>query len=375
MKSIKITLFAAALAGALCSCSNDSDKLDLVAGQNEDLAPAVADFVNKTVVPTYHDLATEAIELAQICAEMKEASTTAELQSLIDRAGVKWKEARTHWELSEAFLYGAAADYNIDPHIDSWPLDYDQLDRTLRTPTMMDKLDQNDDDAIASLGYSLLGFHAIEYMLFADGAPRAAATLTPQMLVYTAAVARDLRNQTILLEASWSPAGISAERAQILEDADLTPSANYGSYMLMAGQPGSIYRSNLAAMQQIVQGCVDIADEVANTKIFTAYSSSDVDYIESPHSKNSQKDFADNIRSIRNVYCGSNPGDASVSQYIRVSNPTLDAEIRDAIEAAIADIEAARAPFVDNINDQSWGKAHNSVNHLADLLGEALNEL
>ncbi len=162
MKSLKLTLMAAAVAGALCSCSDDTDSsIDFVADRNEALAPAVACYVNNTVVPTYHNLATEAIELADICAQMKEAATAAELQSLIERAGIKWKEARTHWELSEAFLFGAAADYNIDPHIDSWPLDYDQLDRTLRTQTMMDKLDQNDDDAIASLGYSLLGFHAL----------------------------------------------------------------------------------------------------------------------------------------------------------------------------------------------------------------------
>ena len=33
----------------------------------------------------------------------------------------------TKWEQSEAFLYGAATAYGIDPHIDSWPLDKDKL--------------------------------------------------------------------------------------------------------------------------------------------------------------------------------------------------------------------------------------------------------
>ena len=38
-----------------------------------------------------------------------------------------FKNACREWERSEAFLYGAAANNEIDPHIDSWPLDHDQM--------------------------------------------------------------------------------------------------------------------------------------------------------------------------------------------------------------------------------------------------------
>ena len=43
--------------------------------------------------------------------------------------------ARREWERSEAFLYGAAANNEIDPHIDSWPLDHDQMVEASTTRT------------------------------------------------------------------------------------------------------------------------------------------------------------------------------------------------------------------------------------------------
>ena len=102
------------------------------------------------------------------------------------------------------------------------------------------------------------------------------------------------------------------------------------------------------AAEEIIQGCIDIADEVGNTKIGRPHSGSsleDKNYIESPYSLNSIEDFVDNIISIRNAYCGTNAGDASVSDYVKSVDKDLDTELRRAIDEAIAAISAIPEPF------------------------------
>jgi uncharacterized iron-regulated protein len=65
-------------------------------------------------------------------------------------AAEAWKETRKHWELSEAFLFGAVADFGIDPHIDTWPLDEVQFKKLLVTKDFMDQLASEDGDLWAS---------------------------------------------------------------------------------------------------------------------------------------------------------------------------------------------------------------------------------
>ncbi len=121
--------------------------------------------------------------------------------------------------------------------------------------------------------------------------------------------------------------------------------------MKTAGKPGSRFKTYQEAAEEIIQGCIDIADEVGNTKIGRPHIGSsleDKNYIESPYSLNSIEDFADNIRSVSNAYSGSRQGDASVSDYVRSIDASADAEVRAAIQAAIAAIEAIPEPFAKN---------------------------
>ena len=72
-------------------------------------------------------------------------------------------KARAYYEESEGFLYGAATDFGIDPHIDTWPLAVTTLAGQLSNKNHMAIMSGDDDDAIAfagsSLGQELLGFH------------------------------------------------------------------------------------------------------------------------------------------------------------------------------------------------------------------------
>ena len=83
-------------------------------------------------------------------------------------------------------------------------------------------------------------------------------------MIYMAAVAEDLCFQCVRLEASWAGMdNVSSEKQTILTDNELEPTFNYGESMLNAGQGGSKYVNYTDAAQEILQGCIDIATEVA----------------------------------------------------------------------------------------------------------------
>lgn len=356
--------FGAVMMTSMTACSDSEGDTSDQETKESILKTAVNPYVNKTVIPTYKAMADAAIEMYDKCVIMQEAFKESNLTiDMIKAAGESWNTSRKYWELSEAFLFGAAADYNIDPHIDSWPLDKTAMDRMLNNPGQMAQM--SPDYVANNLGYGLLGFHAVEYMLFqlenneTTSAPRAISKFTTQEMIYLTSVAGDLRNQCVRLEASWAGLeNVSSEKQEIL--ADMEPTFNYGSSMLNSGNGGSRYKNYQDAAEDIIQGCIDIADEVGNTKIgrpVNGSSEEDKNYIESPYSLNSIVDFTDNIISIQNAYQGSNAGDASISDYIKHIDPALDEEMRAAINNAITAIKKIPEPFAKTATTNADAKA------------------
>lgn len=383
-KLFSLLIPALTLGMATVGCSDDNKDdvlLDDLSPKESAIQDAAVDYINHTVLPTYKGMADAAVELFDLCETIEAKHAAGTLQSAdVKAAADAWKTSRKYWELSEAFLFGPAADYNINPHIDSWPLDKVAMDRLLA------EIRKGADYSIDNnFGYGLLGFHSIEYMLFelsADGETSSIHSLnyTPEELKYLVMVAEDLRNQCVCLEACWAGTdNVSAAKRDILEEADLDKDKNYGDMMINAGRAGSIYKTYQAVAEEILQGCMDIADEVGNTKIGRPNSSAsleDRNYIESPYSLNSIEDFVDNIKSIQNSYCGAQAGDASISDYIKSVNPTLDAKVRKAIEDAITAISAIPEPFAKNATGAAATNAVKVVGtDLVDTLQEAYQEI
>lgn len=352
MKLTKFILFGlTALLAASCSDNDEPNPGDQ--SQEKALKAAAEAYVQHTVLPTYAAMADAAIKMRDLCHTIQDKHAAGTLTTNdIKAAGDAWKQARKNWELSEAFLFGPAANHNIDPHIDSWPLDKAAMDNLL-----IQIRNGNPWSLENNGGYGLIGFHAVEYMLFELSQDENTSLVhstnyTPEELEYLVAVADDLCQQCVCLEACWAGTdNLSAQKQQILEDAELDYGENYGWEMMNAGQAGSRFKTYQEAAEEIIQGCIDIADEVGNTKIGRPHigsSQEDKNYIESPYSLNSIEDFADNIRSVRNAYLGSTSGDASVSDYVKALSPETDAEVRNAINNAIAAIEAIPEPFAKN---------------------------
>ncbi len=382
-KLLNIALAATLMIG-ITACSDDDDNN----GQGNELSQkektfkaAIVPYVDNTIVPTYKGMADNAILMSDACNAIAEAFDNGTLATEhVKAAGNYWNLCRDYWEKSEAFLYGAAADYNIDPHIDSWPLDKNAMEELL-----VDLRNGKGWTIDNNAGYGLLGFHAVEYMLFElsdDGNASLPhnTNYTKEELVYLCTVAEDLRNQCIRLEASWAGMeNVSVEKQDILAEAELEPSINYGWSMKNAGEGGSLYKTYQEAAEDLVQGCIDIADEVGNTKIgrpANGSSEDDKNYIESPYSLNSINDFVGNIISIRNAYQGSNAGDASISDYIKSVNPALDTKVKAQIEECIVLIKKIPEPFAKSATGPEADASVTAVGtDLVDTLEEVMTAL
>jgi len=349
--SLFILVFLGVL-GSLVGCKKA--ETPVTTDKEAALQQAVTPYVQNTVIATYSAMADAALVLLSQAEQiLDKVEKSEDYTQLMKDADASWRLMRKHWEQSEAFLYGPAAAHTIDPHIDSWPLDFNAMNALLHNEEQMKQIEEEGGAYVGDkLGYALKGFHAAEYLLFESiekdgravgtGKPHA-TNLTHAEAVYLLGIVEDLTQQAILLEYCWA-GEVNAAKMKILEDGEVdTYEDKYGWQMINAGKPGSTYLTYQEVAEEIVAGCVDIAGEVADLKMGNPYISStpdERDYIESPYSCTSTEDFADNIRSIQHSYCGALTGDHSVSNYVYRQNPELDAKVHKAIEEAIAAIEA-----------------------------------
>ncbi len=388
-------LFAVAgsLSTGFASCSsndNNDKKLEeakkKAEEQDKEIQSLTATYLNNVVYPTYTNLAKEADKLLDKITALKanlKANKAVE-QSEIDAICASYKAARAFWEESEAFLYGAASDFEIDPHIDSWPLDVAVLAKDLAQDSKIAALDNinNVDVARKNLTKANLGFHGIEFIFFRDGKNRSKdffnndATesfedyfkdknvTAKEEVIYATAVAVDLRDKCYQLIVSWqgdkAPAAYVkriAECAKALGDFQTTTKAgvSYGEDLLLAGTPKSKFNVwKKVAENTLVGGCSNICAEVADQKMGQAYRSAthtgteedSPEYIESPYSYNSYTDFYGNIQSIQNSLYGNYNQTKyeanSLMAYLTKYNPTMATSLQQKLLAALLALEACQ---------------------------------
>ena len=382
-KILKLALCAACVVG-MVAC-NGEKRTDVKSDKEAALQRAMKPYVENTVIATYSKMADEGLNLLEHCSDILiSVEGGHDYAQAMQDAGASWRAMRKYWEQSEAFLYGPAAAHNIDPHIDSWPLDFNAMNSLLNDASKMAELEEEGGAYVGDkLGYALKGFHAAEYLLFetveqegrAVGTGKThAANLTHAEAVYLLGIVEDLAQQAILLEDCWSGGKINERKEGVITDGEgesMSDGENYGDYLVNAGQPGSLYKTYQEAAEEIIAGCVDIAGEVAELKMGNPYLSNTPDqrdYIESPYSCTSTTDFADNIRSIKNAYEGAQAGDYSISNYVYSQGNELDGKVRKAIEESIAAIEAIQDFENKAKGDTQVKAAMDKVQELEELL-------
>ena len=371
MKQKALLVIAAMMAATLSftACSDDNDDNN---NENEQqaketfLAVTNQELVNKTILPIYTSLMNANEQLVDAIGGM-------ETQADVNKACELWKKARQYWEQSESFLYGPATDFGIDPHTDTWPFDRAAFDNYIkRYPDLVEDEDAQAivAEAIAT-GQSLTGFHAVEYLLFREGQPRNIDDITDNEAWFCLAAAEDLYLASVKLVSAWG-GKLNEEQEEILEDAEFE-SRNYGENFINAGKAGSTYSTITLASVQILEGCQDIIDEVAHSKIGHPYTGEDKNYIESPHAYNSIQDFYDNVLSCAfSINGGADKKDAytatSLMAYAMAHYPTEAAAVKGAFEEALKKVDGMKRPFVLNYQDASAGAAIDALEALDDAI-------
>ena len=389
---------------AFTACSSDDDnKDDNKLSEKEQAMQAITDqYVNNVIFPIYKSLASQTSTLFDQLVDAKSKFRAGTLtQGDIDKLCTTFIAARSAWEQSESFLYGAATDFGIDPHIDTWPLDRTALAKALSSAEIIEDLDDLDeggiDNARALVGEQQLGFHGIEFIIFRNGKNRSLAALKgieddeafegrnitgEQELIFAAAVAGDLRDKCFQLEVSWLGDQAPESHQERVEECEFPTTiaggeASYGENLLNATKAGSTMSTWRGVMSTIlVAGCSNICAEVAGQKIGQAYLGTDPDYIESPYSQRSYYDFFDNISSIQYSLYG-NQGTAananSIMAYLQKYNATMAADLKAKLDAALSALATAKAgtPFVVESHSANAKAAMDAINALDDKLNEA----
>lgn len=312
-------------------------------------------------------------------------------QKALDAACAQWRVARAHWEHSEAFLFGAADEYSIDPHTDTWPVEQAALAGVLRDASIMGDIDNK----VKQLNSGLLGYHGIEYVLFRSGQPRDISQITDLEYKYVCAVANDLYQATCVLQTTWEGAK-SGSRYDIAmnylrshnaldNDGNVTDEGlsykNFGS--VFKNTPSEDYKSDLDATIQIIEGARNIINEVGGSKIGMPWSDEDPSYIESPFAYNSIVDFYDNIAGCKNALYGGVdakvPDSKSLIYFcLNAGNSTLKSQaqtVQTKLDAALQKIDNMKKPFVNNYKDDSAKAAIDALDELDGALGAMENTL
>lgn len=383
MKKIFMAVLMFSATCAFVACDDDDKEGIENTLQDAALAPINKSYVEKVVVPTYSSLADAAEKMV---AELEGAETSHDLT----KAAEAWKEARKYWEFSEAFLFGAAAGYSIDPHIDTWPFDNEAFDRYMELYKNYDLNDEANEkyasilsEAIAT-GQNLTGFHAVEYLIFREGKVRQFDALTPNELWFAKEAANDLYLNAIKLVFAWN-GSVSGARQAILDEAEVEIGDNFGEEFVNAGSAGSRWHTARHATIQIIEGARDIVGEVAEAKIGAAYHSDDPDYIESPYAYNSITDFYDNVMSVKHALYGTLGTDGlteaekaasgSLMAYSYLTHTEEALAVSTALENALLKISVMKAPFVNNATDTSAGVAIDALNELDEALKALQNAI
>ena len=426
IQKLALSFMMGGLALCFASCGSDDDTtFDLPnVGQatttinSSDLAmqKTTKAYVENVVYPTYQALAENSRELYTACTTLYKAAEAGTMtQSQIDAACEAFKNARREWERSEAFLYGSASDNNIDPHIDSWPLDHDELVSALTNASLIAGFKSDTPEKFVSdkneQFQSVLGFHGMEFVLFREGQNRTVDAFKTNEteegmtsvkgideLAFLAAVAGDVKNMTAMLEFTWMGDAASNDTKQVLQDNSYVFSSMryngfaaqgtmcYGQYLLTPAQTTG-YQSWPGTINQIfVGGCSNICNEVQEQKLGQAWrvcnnqggttedgEAESRDYIESPYSHRSFVDYKDNLYSIKNTLYGTRDIDAAspaansiMSLLSSLNYPDLS-KLQNALTAALKSLDDATAAQGYFLADPGSVAVKNAIDKIKDL--------
>jgi uncharacterized iron-regulated protein len=262
--------------------------------------------------------------------------------------------------------------------MDSWPLDQEAIVKLLESQQWNEMEwtgDYDEDDEAIAAAQNVRGFHTLEFLAFRDGKAR---TLTDTAIDGEAANA--VYNESNA--TAWAQYMRNTAQLLVKDVTTLVDAWNNGYAASFKSHNGGDFTSGLSCIEQLIDGCIDIAGEVGDAKIGDPYSlyvsgkTTEALYaVESWYSWHSRDDYTNNILSIRNAYYGSRDGSInanSLSKLVAKYNAPLDTKVKDAIKSAADAIQAIPQPFRNNINSSEAKAAMEACSDLGDVLENEL---
>lgn len=346
MKKTLIALLSAVVVFA--SCKKDEDKKNEESSNPEQVKKEViSDLASNVIVATYADMNDKAQQLLTSVQSFKTTGSEADFKTSQDA----WYAVRNAWEKSEGFLFGPVASANIDPRIDTWPVNYQSLDSVLNSNATYNSA------YIETLEDALRGFHPIEYLLFGQNKSKKASEFTDRQKEYLVALTENLKGLCTQALNEWNNGYFNSFT---------TPVA------------GAEYETQRAVYEELVNAIAGICDEVANGKIKEPFVALDPSLEESPFALNSIKDFTNNMHSVENIYYGKYNGDGKgLEDFVKLYNLSLNNQIGAEIQAAIQSLNNITVPFGQAITTQSTQvqNAMTAINKLKATLEGDLMQL
>ncbi len=333
-----ITIASTLLLGGTAAADNDPK-----------VTAVLTSYADDFVVPTYKAMADGGLALIKASEALAAKPSDANVKKVIDA----YFQARNPWESSESFLFGPAEYANLDPKLDSWPLDQVQLDALLDV-TADGKITVDAGYVRDYLGAALRGFHAAEYLLFRDGKARTAKSMTKAEINYLVAVCRVLAEDSIQLEALWAGAeSLSDEKKAVLEAAEIEKDGAFAAEIKGAGTEGSRYDSQADAIEEILTGCTDIVVELAGPKFGEPVEAQDAKLFESWYSHTSLADAKLNVKSVKLAYEGAKSGAASISGLVAAKDKALDKAVKASFTKVESCMDAFKAPLAKSLGEKT----------------------
>jgi len=337
---IKKTLIALTFSSLFltgCGGSSSDDKTPELTGFNFNATELIANVTNDIIVEGYRLLNTKAEDFLIATQTLVNTPTAANLAA----AQQAWKDVRVYWEQGEAHIFGPVDALSIDPHLDTWPLNTNDLQQLINNQSGFSA------DVIKLFNDDVQGFHTMEYLLFGDGVADNNKTITEMRALereYLSATAEVFEEYTQILFDAWT----------VSHKPNDSSSPAYKNLLLTPNN--DVYSSTLGVVEELINGMIGIVDEVGNGKIAEPFGSDinaiDTSKVESQYSWNSLADFTDNIQGVQNVYRGEFIGGADktgIIDFVHAADPTIatrvDAEIATAIAAIKAISGSENLPF------------------------------
>jgi predicted lipoprotein len=234
-----------------------------------------------------------------------------------------YRAARAAWKRSSVFHMGPAEELRLTARIDQSPVDAPRIEAHLASRAAVDVA------RLAMLGADMLGYHSLEYLLFAD---RDALASDARRRAYLAAAGTLLSRDAERLSSAWSD--------------------DYALRFQDPAHPDAVHASVREAVDALVNACVFTAESLADLRLGKPMGLSTggdprPELEESPYADGSVDDLFEGVRGLADAYLGSRSGQPGLglTELVSRESAATDARVRRALSLAQRRVAAIPRPF------------------------------